>query len=153
MEDGNKNVFWVFQFPLTQLQALHILFLFYSLEQVVKYSESNFISFSQGIVFNSFCRKYKIPGLLWCLAQLGHNISLMYIRQTFGKNFAYNDFSYFWCFKSLILNDEKYAQDQFWFINCVNLSSIYNVISTDGNRPSRFIFGHLLDRLKIFFNV
>ena len=46
--------------PTSIVQALHILFLFYSLEQVVKYSESNFISCSEGIVFNSFCRKYKI---------------------------------------------------------------------------------------------
>lgn len=106
-ETGMFSQFFSFLW-LTQLQALHILFLFYSLEQVVKYSKSNFISFSQGIVFNSFCRKYKIPGLICCLAQLDHNISLMYIRQTFGKNFAYNDFSYFWCFKNLIHNDEKF---------------------------------------------
>ena len=136
--------FFCFLFPMTQLQALHILFLFYSLEQVVKYSKSNFISFSQGIVFNSFCRKYKIPGLLWCLAQLDHNISLMYIRQNFGKNFAYNDFSYFWCFKNLILNDEKYAKRSIWIqLNCVNLSFIFNIIPSDEyGSCSHFTFGH-----------
>ena len=54
------------------------------------------------------------------------NISLMYIRQNVGKNFAYNEHFLYFDISGLILPMKYHSMKyQFQNVNCVNLSFIH----------------------------